>query len=213
MWAGDVMIRLAAIVLCAIFGTAALAAGEASLEQKIQRMDTSTLLEWAQNLEQTCAGNACLGLGAAEQATRALSTTLQERFAEEAGDTLDSIPLSRWTSLIENRSDADRCRLLRTAFVLSLVQGGNPSHPSWRLFTHERPLAALSRLGHRPAPGSSPICPDYFFPESDVLDLALSRGERLFRSAPLTPVEAASRVRSIQQRYLSRGGVRRDPAG
>jgi len=207
------MIRSAALALCFILGPAAMAAGEASLEQRVQRLETSTLLEWAQNLEQTCAGNACTGLTVAERAIRALETTLQERFAEETGDTLDSIPLSRWTSLIENRSEADRCRLLRTAFVLSLVQGVDPARPAWRLFTHERPLAALSRLGHRPAPGISPICPDYFFPESDVLDLALSRGERLFRSVPLTPSEAAARVRSIQRRYLSRDGVRREPAG
>ncbi len=207
------MTRLAVFILWTLLGPVALAAGEASLEQRIQRLETSTLLEWTQNLEQTCAGNACLGLTAAEQAIRALEATLHERFAEETGDALDSIPLSRWTSLIENRSEADRCRLLRTAFVLSLVQGVDPARPAWRLFTHERPLAALSRLGHRPPPGSSPICPDYFFPESDVLDLALSRGERLFRNAPLTPAEAASRVRSIQERYLSRHGVRRAPAG
>jgi hypothetical protein len=207
------MLRRAVLILSWCLGSTALAASTPSLDRTIQHMDTSTLLEWTQNLEQTCAGNACRGLRAAEDATRALSTELHERFTEETGDSLDSIPLSRWTSLVENRSDAERCKLLRTAFVLSLAEGTDPSRPAWRLFTHERPLAALSKLGHRPAPGSAPICPDYFFPESDVLEQAISRGERLFQSAPLTPAEAAARVRSLQERYLSRGPVQRAPAG
>lgn len=207
------MLRRTALILSGFFGSAALAAGAPVLDQTIQRMDTSTLLEWTQNLEQTCAGNACRGLVVAEEATRALSAELHERFTKDAGDSLDSIPLSRWTSLVESRSDGERCRLLRTAFILSLVEGTDPSRPAWRLFTHERPLAVLSRLGHRPAPGSAPICPDYFFPESDVLEQAISRGERLFQSAPLTPVEASARVRSLQERYLSRGSVQRAPAG
>jgi hypothetical protein len=207
------MYRRTVLILSWCLAPAALGAGDPLLDRTIQRMDTATLLEWTQNLEQTCAGNACRGLPTAEATARALSTELNERFTEETGDTLDSIPLSRWTSLVESRSDADRCKLLRTAFILSLVEGTDPSRPAWRLFTHERPLAALSKLGHRPAAGSAPICPDYFFPESDVLEQAISRGERLFQNAPLTPAEAAARVRSLQERYLSRGPLQRAPAG
>ena len=114
---------------------------------------------------------------------------------------------------VEGDLRRERCRLLRTAFVLSLGDAADPSRPTWRLFTHERPLAALTRLGHRPGPGQSPVCPDYFFPESEVLEQAISRAERLLREAPIGAAETRSRVQALKLRYLSRGGVQRSPAG
>ena len=183
------------------------------LESTLGAMDTPTLVEWTQSLGQACARNACRGISDAVRTREALSKELRSRFAQETGESLESIDLARWTTALESRTDGERCRLLRTAFVLSLGDAADPSRPTWRLFTHERPLAALTRLGHRPGPGKSPVCPDYFFPESDVLEQAISRAERLLREAPIGAAETRSRVQALKLRYLSRGGVQRSPAG
>ncbi|NDD90899.1 hypothetical protein EBZ37_02275 [bacterium] len=195
-----------------ILSATAWADGPGGLQQSIQKISTTSLVEWSQNLDQTCAKGACQGSSEALNLKAALTEELKERFLEDTGESFGAIPLARWTTLLESRPQADRCRLLRTAFVLSLASGTEASQPTWRLFTHEQPLRVLTRLGHRPENGDSPVCPDYFFPESDVLEQAITRGERLLSGPALSTDEASARIRSLEKRYLSRGTVNRSPS-
>ena len=181
------------------------------LRATIEKLETSTLVEWSQNMRQTCGRKGCAEVEGASHTQNLLFQELQSRFQRETGDSLESISIAQWTALLSSKSEGERCRLLRTAFILSLEADPSPGSPSWRLFTHQRPLSLLTQLGHRPSPGKSPLCPDYFFPESDVLEQALSRGERLFNVSPATPQETLARITTLQARYLSRGSAQRKP--
>jgi hypothetical protein len=180
-------------------------------QRKLQDLETSTLVEWAQNLGQACGKSGCSRIDSSAKTQNALRTELEKRFEQETGRSPQQISLAHWENQLLSRSDADRCRLLRTAFVIALVSGIEPTQPQWRLFTHERPRALLTKLGHRSEPGKSPLCPDYFFPESDVLDQALERGARLFSEAPPTEQETLARLKRLETRYLSRGPLQRAP--
>ncbi|MBU6376153.1 MAG: hypothetical protein KGQ59_09175 [Bdellovibrionales bacterium] len=189
------------------------ASAQPGLERSVQGISTASLAEWSQNLDQTCSRGACQNSRDALELRAILTDELKKRFLEDTGEAFDSIDLNRWTTLLESRPEAERCRLLRSAFVLSLAARADASQLAWRLFTHEQPLSALTRMGHRPQNGESPVCPDYFFPESDVLQQAITRGERLFLGPILSSDEATARVKALKKRYLSRSPIFRAPAG
>ncbi len=206
------------IIAMALIGTCHAADGIRSVygpsPLTLRGLETSTLLEWGQNLRQACGRKGCGASARARETQVRLEREIHRRFEEQTGRAITEIGLADWSAELASRSTPERCRLVRSAFVLSLMRERNPT---WRLFTHEKPRKLLVDLGHQDrAPlrgGASPICPDYFFPESDVLEQALDRGRRLFRGQPLGRRELEARVRQLEIRYLTRGAINRSPAG
>lgn len=206
------------IIAMALIGTCHAADGIRSVYGPspliLRGLETSTLLEWGQNLRQACGRKGCGTSARARETQVRLEREIHRRFEQQTGSSIRAIGLDDWSSELASRSTAERCRLVRSAFVLSLMRDKSPD---WRLFTHEKPRKLLVNLGHQERStsiaASSPICPDYFFPESDVLEQALERGRRLFRGQPLGRRELEARIRQLESRYLTRGTINRSPAG
>jgi hypothetical protein len=176
--------------------------------------ESSTLLEWAQNLGQLCAQKSCARSSRASQTQTALKAELEKRFHQTTGNPFSEISSHTWNTVLQKTANAERCRLLRTAFVLSLLEQIDSSvSQGWRLFTDEKTLKTLSYQGHLPADGKSPLCPDYYYPEADIAELARERGRRFFSAIPPIPEEAENRVMELEKRYRSRGKIDRHPAG
>lgn len=181
------MLRSCTYFVTLLFTFATLASADEPRETPptLENFEYSTLVEWAQNLGQLCAQKTCTASDAALITQEALQSELEKRFEKETGQSFSTISSAQWNSLLQQETDANRCRLLRTAFVLSFFnQIHSPNPASWRLFTDERTLEVLSGKGHFPASGGSPLCPDYYYPESDIAELAKERGRRFFSVVP-----------------------------